>query len=93
VPAYLYSQQSRQGEVDPAALNFPWQPAEPDCAPGTAVVWQYQIHCFDTPHWKGWADIDLATPAGYDLMWAGPDALPVTRMAESTKAPLPATGP
>ena len=92
-PAYLYSQQPQQGCRFPPALNFAWQPAEPDCAPGSAMVWQYQIHCFDTPHWKGWGDLDLATPDGYDLMWAGPDALPVTRLATATKGPRPNAGP
>ena len=47
-----------------------YAPLEPACAPGSAVIWQYALGCFqDIVPPRGLCDMDLANERGYASLW------------------------
>lgn len=50
-----------------------YTPLEPPCAPGSAVIWQYALGCFqDANAPRGLCDMDLANERGFASMWRNP---------------------
>ncbi|HLV97822.1 MAG TPA: glycoside hydrolase domain-containing protein [Ktedonobacterales bacterium] len=48
-----------------------YAPTAPPCAPGSVVIWQYALGCFqETDAPRGLCDMDLANARGYATMWS-----------------------
>jgi hypothetical protein len=65
----LFSSSPLVGCSSPAPTQF--NPDEPPCAPGSAMIWQYAEGCFQNADYpRGLYDMDLANESGIATLWS-----------------------